>query len=192
MPAPADAESEEARLVASVVGGDRQALAALYDRHAARLCALITRVLGDPAQAEDVVHDVFVEAWHQAHQFDPTRGTVRAWLTMRARSRALDRAGHRARGARIIAQVGVETPRSAAGEREVEGRHDAGVLRSSLDLLPPDLVALIEGAYFDGLSATELAQRFSLPVGTVKSRLARALGLLRERLVPRGPGGGDA
>jgi RNA polymerase sigma-70 factor, ECF subfamily len=186
-------EAEEARLIALVVAGDREALATLYDLHAGRLAALISRILGDAVQAEDVVHDVFVEAWHHAHDFDPARGTVRAWLTTRARSRALDKIGHRERGARVSALVSEQAPRTSAGERELEGRHDAGILHKSLGHLPPELVDLIEGAYFEGLSATTLAERFSIPVGTVKSRLARAIALLREKLAPAAPAeGGDA
>lgn len=182
---------DEARLVSAVVAGDREALALLYDRHAGRLAGLVTRILGDAAQAEDLVHDVFVEAWHHAHEFDPDRGTVRAWLTTRARSRALDRIGHRERGARVAALVKGETPRALADERVLESGHDAGILRGVLGHLPAELVAVIEGAYFDGLSASDLAERFSIPVGTVKSRLARAIGMLREQLVPLGPGGGE-
>jgi RNA polymerase sigma-70 factor (ECF subfamily) len=177
-------EADEARLVGLVVAGDREALATLYDLHAGRLTTLVTRILGDAVQAEDVVHDVFVEAWHHAHDYDPGRGTVRAWLTTRARSRALDRIGHRERGARVVALVGEEAARTSAGDRELEGRHDAGILHRSLGHLPAELVSLIEGAYFEGLSATTLAERFSIPVGTVKSRLARAIALLRERLAP--------
>lgn len=186
-----DDERAEARLVSAVVAGDREALARLYDRHAGRLAALVMRLVGDAALAEDLVHDVFVEAWHHAHEFDPGRGTVRAWLTTRARSRALDRIGHRERGARVAALVGGETPRTLAGERVLESGHDAGILRGVLGHLPAELVAVIEGAYFDGLSASDLAERFAIPVGTVKSRLARAIGLLRERLVPVDAGGGE-
>lgn len=186
-------EAEEARLVGRIVAGDREALATLYDLHAGRLGTLIARILGDAVQAEDLVHDVFVEAWHHAHDFDPARGTVRAWLTTRARSRALDRIGHRQRGARVVALVGEEEPRASAGDRELEGRHDAGILHRSLGRLPDELVSLIEGAYFEGLSATALAERFGIPVGTVKSRLARAIALLREQLAPSSAAeGGDA
>lgn len=187
-----DEPVDEAALVSAVVAGDREALALLYDRHAGRLAALVTRILGDAAQAEDLVHDVFVEAWHHAHEFDPGRGTVRAWLTTRARSRALDRIGRRERGARVAALVGGEAPGATAGERELEGGHDAGILRGVLGQLPAELAAVIEGAYFDGLSASALAERFSIPVGTVKSRLARAIAFLRERLAPGGAGGGEA
>jgi RNA polymerase sigma-70 factor, ECF subfamily len=192
--APPDPEAEEITLVTAVVSGDRDALARLYDRHAGRLAALIARILGDGTQAEDVVHDVFVEAWHHAHEFDPRRGTVRSWLTTRARSRALDRVGHRERGVRAHAHAYADGLVATAGARDVEGQHDAAILRGSLAGLPPELADVIEGAYYQGMSATELADRFSIPVGTVKSRLARAIAHLRERLLPV-PGaaiGGDA
>ena len=189
---PIGVEVDEATLVADVVAGNREALATLYDRHAGRLGALCARILGDAAQAEDLVHDVFVEAWHHAHEFDPRRGTVRAWLTTRARSRALDRVGHRTRGAQAVALAGAETATATAGDREFEGRHDAAVLRHSLAGLPSELAEVIEGAYYDGMSATDLADRFAIPVGTVKSRLARALAHLRKQLAAPAPIGGDA
>ena len=189
---PLGVEVDEATLVAAVVAGNRDALATLYDRHAERLGALCGRILGDTAQAEDVVHDVFVEAWHHAHEFDPRRGTVRAWLTTRARSRALDRIGHRTRGAQAIALAGAQTATATAGARDFEGHHDASVLRHSLAGLPNELAEVIEGAYYDGMSATELADRFAIPVGTVKSRLARAIAQLREQLAGSAPIGGDA
>jgi RNA polymerase sigma-70 factor (ECF subfamily) len=190
-------DRDEASLIAAVAAGDRPALADLYDRHASRLAALVARILRDPAQAEDVVHDVFVEVWHHAQEFDASRGNVRAWLTVRARSRALDRLGRRARGDRAAARTGAEATtdggRSAAPEAET--LYDASVLRHSMLALPEELATLLQGAYYEGMSATELAARFGLPVGTVKSRLARAIASLRQRLevtAPAGGPGGDA
>jgi RNA polymerase sigma-70 factor (ECF subfamily) len=188
-------ERDEERLVAAVAGGDRAALAELYDRHCGRLAALVAHILGDVAQAEDVVHDVFVEAWHHASEFDPRRGSVRAWLTVRARSRALDRLGRRNRGERLVARGGAEVPadHGHAGAHEVESRCDARVVRLSMVGLPEELADLIQGAYYEGMSATQLAARFGLPVGTVKSRLARAIAHLRQRLEVVVPAaGGDA
>lgn len=189
------ADRDEESLIAAVAKGDRSALAELYDRHAARLAALASHILRDAAQAEDVVHDVFVEAWHHAHEFDPVRGNVRAWLTVRARSRALDRVGRRNRGARAEARTWAETSPDAqrTGALEAESLHDARVLRLSMLELPEELAHLVHGAYYEGMSAAELAIRFGLPVGTVKSRLARAIVHLRQRLdvvVPAS--GGDA
>jgi RNA polymerase sigma-70 factor (ECF subfamily) len=183
---------DEAALVAAVVTGDRNALASLYDRHAGRLTSLVMRMLGDVAQAEDLVHDVFVEAWNHAHQFDPSRGTVRAWLTTRARSRALDRLGHRKRGARIFAEaqaheIGPSSVQGVGGPphfqaAQFDANLDARILRSSLLDLPDELARVIEGTYYDGLSAAELAGQLGIPVGTIKSRLARAIAHLRQRL----------
>jgi RNA polymerase sigma-70 factor (ECF subfamily) len=181
-PTPTRDLDEDAAVVTAVAGGDREAVATLYDRHAQRLTTLVDRILGDSAQAKDVVHDVFVEAWHHAAEFDPRRGSVRAWLTTRARCRALDRVGHRERGARALFMAGVETTAATVGATELETRHDAAVLRSSVVGLPADLAQLVEGAYYEGMSASALAARFSIPVGTVKSRLARALVHLRDQL----------
>jgi RNA polymerase sigma-70 factor, ECF subfamily len=183
-PAPAPAgQPDDAQLVAAVVRGERAALATIYDRHASLLLALGVRILGDRAQAEDVLHDVFLEAWHQARQFDPSRGTLRAWLVTRMRSRALDRRGKVARATRLAEsaakEAGGPAPDGAAGlDRERVRQGVAG--------LPEDLAAVIDLAYFDGLSASEIAERIGIPIGTVKSRLARAIATLRERLHPGG------
>jgi len=71
---------EDADLMAALVRGDRAAMATLYDRHASLLMALAVRMLQDRAQAEELLHDVFLEAWHHARDYDASRGTVRAWL----------------------------------------------------------------------------------------------------------------
>jgi RNA polymerase sigma-70 factor (ECF subfamily) len=183
--APPAAQPDDAQLVAAVVKGERAALATLYDRHAPLLLALGTRVLGDRAQAEDVLHDVFLEAWHQARQFDPARGSVRAWLVTRMRSRALDRLGKVSRAARLAESAARERggPASdgiAAADRERVRQGVAG--------LSEELLAVIDLAYFDGLSSSEIAERLGIPMGTVKSRLARAIATLRQRLHPESGG----
>src|SRR3954464_6661439 len=99
---------EDDRLVAAVAAGDKRALGALYDRHARSLLVLGLRILQDRPAAEDVLHDVFIEAWHQAGAFDPARGTVRAWLVMRMRSRVLDRRAQARRRARLADEAGRE------------------------------------------------------------------------------------
>jgi RNA polymerase sigma-70 factor (ECF subfamily) len=173
--------AEDARLMALVVRGDRNALASLYDRHAPVLLALGTRILVDRTLAEDVVHDVFLEAWHHAREFDAGRGTVRAWLVTRMRSRSLDRRGKVQRTARVAESAAKESPPPpaegiAGADRERVRRGVAG--------LPEELSAIVELAYFEGLSASEIAEQLGLPVGTVKSRLARAIATLREQIRP--------
>jgi RNA polymerase sigma-70 factor, ECF subfamily len=179
-PASIDAVDDE-RLVSAVVRGDRAALAGLYDRHAALLLALGVRILTDRALAEDVLHDVFLEAWHHAAEFDGGRGTVRAWLITRMRSRCLDRRGKVVRGNRLVEAAGRE---SAPGTTDGIAGADRDRVRQGVAGLPEELAAVIDLAYFDGLSATEIAARLGLPVGTVKSRLARAIATLRAQLRP--------
>src|SRR6266700_4327783 len=107
-PTSAAEAASDAALMVALVRGDRQALAALYDRHAGILLALATRLLRDRPQAEELLHDVFLEAWHHARDFDPARGSVRAWLVTRTRSRAFDRRSARARQGRLAEQAARE------------------------------------------------------------------------------------
>ena len=84
-------EISDPELVAAMARGDNDALGALYDRHCPVLLAIAVRILGDPREAEDLVHDVLLEAWNKADDYDRARGSVRTWLSIRLRSRALDR-----------------------------------------------------------------------------------------------------
>lgn len=180
-PAQVAPASDDTRLLSQVVRGDRLALAHLYDRHAPVLLAIGARILRDTNLAEDVLHDVFLEAWHHAGEFDAARGSVRAWLVTRMRSRALDRKGKVTRGARLVEAVAREE--IGAGSEGIAGA-DRALVRHSVTTLPAELVAIVQAAYFDGLTATEIATRLGLPVGTVKSRLARAISVLREKIRP--------
>src|ERR1700760_2526308 len=84
-------DKADTSLVNGAAAGDRDCLAGLYDRYAPALLAIGRRILGDRREAEDLLHDVFIEVWRQAGDYDESRGSVRAWLLMRMRSRALDR-----------------------------------------------------------------------------------------------------
>ncbi len=185
--APAQAAPEDAGLVARVAAGDRQALGALYDLHAPILLGLCRRMLGSGAAAEDLLHDLFLEVWQHAAEYTPARGTVRAWLIVRTRSRALDRLGRAARESRAAERISSESASSAAPG--APALIDGGQVRRLLTALPAELGQVLELAYFEGLSSSEIAARLSVPVGTVKSRTARALGALREALGPCAPGG---
>jgi RNA polymerase sigma-70 factor (ECF subfamily) len=180
--------AEDAALVEAVALGDRDALATLYDLHSPLVLGLAKRMVG-PAAAEDLLHDVFLEVWHHAGDYSPGRGSVRAWLLVRTRSRALDCLGKRVRDARVAEQA-AQLP--SHGETFAPGPHasphasphesgvDARRVGQLANQLAPELVRVLELAYFEGLSCSEIAGTLALPVGTVKSRLARALARLRE------------
>jgi RNA polymerase sigma-70 factor, ECF subfamily len=170
-------ETDDTALVRAMADGDRAALAALYDRHAAALLGLAARIVRERREAEDLLHDVFLEAWRHARDFDPKRGKVRTWLAIRMRSRCLDLV----RSARVSRNAGDAGLAAIMDDRE-PASPDRELVRRALGALGPEQRQAIELAYFDGLSCSEIAERIAIPVGTVKSRLAAALRGLRTKL----------
>jgi RNA polymerase sigma-70 factor (ECF subfamily) len=180
---PDDAELDAA-LVARMAAGDRAAMSELYARHSSLLLGLATRIVKDRREAEDLLHDVFLEAWRAAASFDPKRGRVRTWLAIRMRSRALD-LQKSARVSRNAGDAGLET----LVDDGVSASPDHARVRAALAELGEDQRKVLQLAYFEGLSCTEIAEKIAIPVGTVKSRLAAGLDKLRGEL---GRGSGAA
>jgi RNA polymerase sigma-70 factor (ECF subfamily) len=172
-------EQGDVALMNGLVAGDRDCLATLYDRYASVLLATACRILGDRREAEDLLHDVFLEAWQKAPDYDASRGTVRAWLLMRLRSRALDR-----RKAAVFSRRSDAPPPDAddPGLEDPSLAPDRELVRQALGELPDDQRQVLELGYFEGLSSSEIAERVRAPIGTVKSRVAAALAKLRSGL----------
>jgi RNA polymerase sigma-70 factor (ECF subfamily) len=181
-PPPDDAEDEV--LVAAMAAGDRAALATLYERHASLLLGLALRIVRERREAEDLLHDVFLEAWRTAKDFDPKRGRVRTWLAIRMRSRALDLQ----KSARVSRNTGDGGLELLVDEADAASP-DHGRVRRALAELATDQRRVLELAYFEGLSCTEIAERVAIPVGTVKSRIAAGLDRLRSGLLSAGRAG---
>lgn len=174
-------ESDEG-LVRAIANGDTRALAALYDRHAPFMLALARRIVVGKSEAEDIVHDVFVEAWRRAADYDANRGSVKAWLLLRTRSRAID---HRksASVARTVPTGDSDWLAALADPRALDSEApDRARLRRLVSALSDDQREVLYLGYFEGLSSSEMAARLEIPIGTVKSRVAAALGTLRQAL----------
>lgn len=146
-------------------------------------------MLGGRREAEDLVHDVFLEAWRRADGYDPVRGTVRAWLLVRLRSRALDRHRAERREPASLDGVGRLDEQVADGEDPALAP-DRAAVRRALQTLSREQRAILELSYFQGLSSSEIALHTGTPLGTVKSRMANALARLRAGLNPDGTEGG--
>ncbi len=170
----------DAQLVQAMAGGDRSALAELYDRHAARLLATARRFLGTTSAAEDLVHDVLLEAWRRAESFDPDRGNALTWLLVRLRSRALDRLRRRQRGYKALNSLGHTQTQDTAPDPL--RRSEYAEVRRALRELPETHRQVVDLGYFAGLSMSEIAEELAIPLGTVKSRTAAALARLRDAL----------
>ncbi len=175
--------AEDEQLLRAAGAGDRAALGQLYDRFAPSLLAVAQRIVGSPREAEDVVHDVFLEAWHRARHYDPQRGTVRTWLMLRLRSRSLDRlrAARRAHAVSLEDSSMAQPTEGRASDTAVRAIDGKALSRAVLDL-PPDQRAVLELGYFAGQSCAEIATALCVPIGTVKSRMSRAIAHLRRQL----------
>jgi RNA polymerase sigma-70 factor (ECF subfamily) len=171
----------DAKLLGRLADGDETALAALYAAHSEAVLALSMRFLGSRGEAEDLAHDVFVEAWRTAVRFDASRGSARTWLLVKTRARALDRL-RSPRLARRVDRERVERTERVTKQNAAERQSDsARALRAMADLPEPQR-RVLELAYLGGLSSSEISSRLGIPIGTVKSRVASGLRRLRETL----------
>ena len=165
--------------------GDRQALLSLYDRYAPILLAVATRVTGSPAEGEEVVQDAMVRAWLEAPSYDRTRGSPIAWLLTLTRNRAIDIV--RARGRRTAYEMAatdeaLRSEPSPTPESELGDAQRSHAVRRALASLSGEQRAVLDLAYFSGLSHSEIAERLQQPLGTVKTRIAQCIRRLRDEL----------
>jgi RNA polymerase sigma-70 factor (ECF subfamily) len=175
---------DDGRLIRAMAQGDLSALADFYDRYATLIFGLAARVTGNAADAEEVLQDVFIQAWSEAARYAPGRGSPRTWLLTIARSRAIDRRRRRRRdeGAMPSSEETLDPRDGPGGDLEERERREA--VRKALGLLPPEQRAAIELAYFQGLTHVEIAMQTGDPVGTVKGRLRLGIEKLRGLLGP--------
>ena len=184
-------DSVDARLVARMVTRDAQALAELYDRFSGPLYGTALRVLRDPAEAQDIVHDVFVTLWEKASTFEPARGTVFSWAVTLVKNRAIDRVRMRRRRAELLADAApsdlgaFESSTAPSGGETAELNEQSSAVRAAVAALPLEQKRALELAFFGGLTQQEIAGKLSEPIGTVKARIRRGLFKLRDTLAPR-------
>jgi len=170
---------------------DPRTFARIYDENQKSVHATAYRVLGNAAQAQDVVQDVFLRVWRAPGKFDARRGDVGAYLRLMARSRAVDlwREGQAAgrAGDRLKVAVTQEPPRRDERPDDAAlAEADSSTLRDALRVLPGPQREAIVLAYWGGLTADEIARRREIPLGTVKSRLRLGLARLRGELAELG------
>jgi RNA polymerase sigma-70 factor (ECF subfamily) len=167
---------------------EEQALGELYDQTSKLVYSLALRILGNSADAEEVVCDVYAQVWRNAQDFDRARGSFLSWVLLIARSRALDRL--RARATRDLAQRPMEESLDLPGhfpdaEETTQLNQRRRLIRLAISELAGEQRQLIEMAFFEGLSHTELAERLRLPLGTVKTRIRLGMMKLKDRLTPQ-------
>lgn len=172
-------------LLGRIGAGDLDAVGMLYDRYVPVLFPLAVRILRDRAEAEDIVHDAFVLVNDRAGQYTRERGTVAAWLITLVRNLSIDRVRRRERRGALQREVYAHEPVPPAPDPEslISSLGEQAQVRQALATLPEIQRATLEIAFFEGLSYPEIAEREGVPLGTVKSRAARAIASLREALL---------
>jgi RNA polymerase sigma-70 factor, ECF subfamily len=177
-------------MIARIGRRDQSAFSALYDRLSGPLYSLAMKMLGDPAEAQDALQDVFLQIWSRAGTYDPEQSSVFSWTVLLTRSRVIDRLRARGRRSRVVVASTEDTPTTVAGDASTvesaadtaEKNDEAARVRYVLNNLPSEQREAIELAFFEHLSHHEIAAQLGQPLGTVKARIRRGLLKLRERL----------
>jgi RNA polymerase sigma-70 factor, ECF subfamily len=181
MPGTSDDARADIALLDRVIARDGRAIGELYDRHSRLLYGLILRILRNRSEAEEVLQEVFVQVWTRADTYNVELGAPVAWLVRIARNRAIDQIRANSVRARTVEASPLPPPVETPEARAVMSEQQRAVARA-LDTLPSEQRELIEHAYFQGLTQSELAERFHLPLGTVKTRVRTGMMALRREL----------
>ena len=180
---PAD-QTIAVNLIQKVANQDRDAFSQLYDRFSSLVFALAVRMLRVRSDAEDLLQEVFVQIWRQAQSYSVQRGSPEAWIVNIARSRAIDKIRSIRRMEKSF--VLTDDPARAESGENVESSAAESEARmamnSALANLPETQRKVLELAYFDGLTQTEIANRLAEPLGTIKTRMRSGIQRLRDML----------
>lgn len=186
LPHPPYDDAADAEALAGIARGDETAFHRLHDRYAGLLYAAIHRILGDPADTEEVLQEVLSALWRKASLYHPGRGRPITWLTSTARNRAIDRLRARKRQSRLKDAYAESVDFIHRGTAPVAGpeaasRRDACLaVRSAVMELSGIQREAIEKVYFEGLTQQQIADQLGEPLGTVKARVRRGLAKLRQ------------
>ena len=175
-------ECSDADLLSLMAQRDQAALGTLYDRHSGVVYATILRVIGDPSEAQDVLHDAFLQIHRKAAAFDPAGGRPIGWLLTVAKNLALDRVRISKRRREILAGQWACADVGDAGGETVEHRDEAQHLAQVVATLPAPQREALELAYFGGYTQEEISEKLQQPLGTIKARIRRGLLKLRTAL----------
>jgi RNA polymerase sigma-70 factor (ECF subfamily) len=172
-------------LAARLVAGDDDAIGELFDRYAPFVRGVALRVSGSPGVADDVVQEVFTALWAHPERFEPTRGSMRAYLGVQAYRRAIDAVRREARRRAREAHRSTEDDRGVAtGADGMDAAAVHEVVRDAIGRLPAEQHAVVDLVFWQGRTCREAALLLAIPEGTAKSRLRLAQRKLAEWLRP--------
>jgi RNA polymerase sigma-70 factor, ECF subfamily len=178
---PQPSTEDDASLLALVQSGDEQAMASIFDRYSKVVYSVALRVLRDPASAEDVLQEIFMQIWRNPDSFTAARGSLGGWLAVVSRNRSID-ALRRKRPTDSVDDIVLASSYNLAEEAERNSLMERA--RGVIVTLPTEQRKTLEMAFFDGLTHSEIAEMTGDPLGTVKTRIRSALLTLRKAFQP--------
>ena len=182
---PSLAPADEA-LLTQVASGDQAAFGELYDRMATPLYSLALKMLGQEAEAQDLLQEVFLSVWKKADTFDARRGSAFSWMVTQLRNRAIDRIRSRRRRGELMETFGPDLEPAGSAVRSAADQCEAGdrsrQVRAALGKLSDEQRHVLRLAFFEGMTQAEIAEKLDEPLGTIKARAHRALARLRDTL----------
>lgn len=170
---------ELVKLLDAVARGDRRALSEVYARTSAKLYGICLRLLGSEADAQDALQEAYVTVWQKAARFDASKASPITWLSVLARNKAIDRLRQRPIGGEGLDEAAAIPDAGLSALELVEQAQETDRLSRCLDELEERSRAMIRAAFLEGATYSQLAERESVPLGTMKSWIRR--GLLRLR-----------
>ena len=174
---PPPSSQDDSVLLGLVQKGDEQAMASIFDRYSKVVYSVALRVLRDPAGAEDVLQEIFMQIWRNPDSFIATRGSLGGWLAVVSRNRSID-ALRRRRPTDNIDDMPLASSYNLANEAELHSLMEKA--RGAIQMLPVEQRKTLEMAFFDGLTHSEIAEMTGDPLGTVKTRIRSALLTVRK------------
>lgn len=183
-------ENDVARdLMARVLRNDTQAFAAMYDRYSRLIFTIIVNIVRSKTEAEEILQEVFLTFWNKKNSYDLTKASPLTWLSTMARNKAIDKirsADFKGTQKTTPTEDGVKTLELlSSGPNPLEGvilEEQQSLVQTALKALPQDQQLILRIAYFEGLTQAEIADRYSIPLGTVKTRMRLALKKLYDLL----------
>lgn len=168
-----------ANLLDAISNGDRKALAEIYTRTSAKIYGVCLRVLGDEAEAQEVLQDVYLTVWHKAALFDSAKAGAITWLAAIARNKAVDRSRRRSIATGDLAEAAAISDDRPSAFEIVQNAQEAARLHACLEELERRSREMIQAAFLQGATYPELAEREGVPLATMKSCIRRGLQRLR-------------
>jgi len=168
---------DDAGLLTRIERGDERAMSVLFDRYSKIVYSVSLRVLRDPASAEDVMQEIYMQIWRNPNSFVAARGSLGGWLAVVARNRSIDTL-RRKRPSEQVEEMNLPSACNLADEAERSMMMEKA--RAAILVLPVEQRKTLEMAFFDGLTHSEIAEMTGDPLGTVKTRIRSALSTLRK------------